>query len=81
MVLMPGFQSTRLATEGALEPFLFLYTDDSIQGNPETCNQSSMMLNYEVKNIELNITVSVYYGKNVPLFRRNGYRKPGAMIP
>ena len=51
MVLMPGFQSTRLATEGALEPFLFLYTDDSIQGNPETCNQSSMMLNYEVKNI------------------------------
>lgn len=48
---MPGFQSTRLATEGALEPFLFLYTDDSIQGNPETCNQSSMMLNYEVKNI------------------------------
>ena len=50
MVLMPGFQSTRLATEGALEPFLFLYTDDSIQGNPETCKQSSIMLNYEVKN-------------------------------
>ena len=24
---------------------------------------------------------SVYYGKNVPLFRRNGYRKSGAMIP
>ena len=48
---MPGFQSTRLATEGALEPFFFLYTNDSIQGNPETCNQSSMMLNYEVKNI------------------------------
>ena len=47
---MPGFQSTQLATEGALEPFFFLYTDDSIQGNPETCNQSSMMLNYEVKN-------------------------------
>ena len=23
----------------------------------------------------------VYYGENVPLFRRNGYRKPGAMIP
>ena len=53
MVLMPGFQSTRLATEGALEPFLFLYTDDSIQGNPETCNQSSMMLNYEVKNTKI----------------------------
>ena len=52
MVLMPGFQSTRLATEGALEPFFFLYTDDSIQGNPETCNQSSMMLNYEVKNTQ-----------------------------
>ena len=50
MVLMPGFQSTRLATEGALEPFFFLYTDDSIQGNPETCKQSSIMLNYEVKN-------------------------------
>ena len=51
MVLMLGFQSTRLATEGALELFLFLYTDDSIQGNPETCKQSSIMLNYEVKNI------------------------------
>lgn len=50
MVLMPGFQSTRLATEGALEPFFFLYTDDSIQGNPETCKQSSITLNYEVKN-------------------------------
>ena len=23
----------------------------------------------------------VYYGKNVPLFRRNGYRKSGTMIP
>ena len=54
MVLMPGFQSTRLATEGALEPFFFLYTDDSIQGNPETCKQSSKMLNYEVKNTEGN---------------------------
>ena len=51
MVLMPGFQSTRLVTEGALEPFFFLYTDDSIQGNPETCKQSSVMLNYEVKNM------------------------------
>ena len=56
MVLMPGFQSTRLATEGALEPFLFLYTDDSIQGNPETCKQSSIMLNYEVKN---NMTILI----------------------
>lgn len=52
MVLMPGFQSTRLVTEGALEPFFFLYTDDSIQGNTETCKQSSIMLNYEVKNIK-----------------------------
>ena len=50
---MPGFQSTQLATEGALEPFFFLYTDDSIQGNPETCKQSSIMLNYEVKNSTL----------------------------
>ena len=50
MVLMPGFQSTRLVTEGALEPFSFLHTDDSIQGNPETCKQSSIVLNYEVKN-------------------------------
>ena len=50
MVLMPGFQSTRLVTEGTLEPFFFLYADDSIQGNPETCKQSSVMLNYEVKN-------------------------------
>ena len=52
MVLMPGFQSTRLVTEGALEPFFFLYTDDSIQGNTETCKQSSIMLNYEVKNTQ-----------------------------
>ncbi len=27
------------------------------------------------------IISTVYYGKNVPLFRRNGYRKSGAMIP
>ena len=27
------------------------------------------------------INLRVYYGKNVPLFRRNGYRKSGAMIP
>ena len=54
---MPGFQSTRLATEGALEPFFFLYTDDSIQGNPETCKQSSIMLNYEVKNNYQNRTI------------------------
>ena len=59
-------QSTRLATEGALEPFLFLYTDDSIQGNPETCNQSSMMLNYEVKNIEYT-TVASIMGSNCSL--------------
>ena len=51
---MPGFQSTRLATDGALEPFYFLYTDDSIQGNPETCKQSNVMLNYEVKNTCVN---------------------------
>ena len=51
MVLMPGFQSTRLAMEGTLESFFFLYADDSIQGNPETCKQSSIMLNYEVENI------------------------------
>lgn len=57
MVLMPGFQSTRLVTEGALEPFFFLYTDDSIQGNPETCKQSSIMLNYEVKNTNKRILV------------------------
>lgn len=54
---MPGFQSTRLVTEGALEPFFFLYTDDSIQGNTETCKQSSIMLNYEVKN-----SISLYSG-------------------
>ena len=64
MVLMPGFQSTRLATEGALEPFLFLYTDDSIQGNPETCNQSSMMLNYEVKNILISSKVLYLFVSN-----------------
>ena len=63
MVLMPGFQSTRLATDGALEPFYFLYTDDSIQGNPETCKQSSIMLNYEIKN-------TLVYRKLFPVERR-----------
>ena len=57
---MPGFQSTRLVTEGALEPFFFLYTDDSIQGNPETCKQSNVMLNYEVKNSQCAINGRVY---------------------
>ena len=66
MVLMPGFQSTRLVTEGALEPFFFLYTDDSIQGNPETCKQSNVMLNYEVKNsISRNLDRALWvYGHN-----------------
>ena len=76
MVLMPGFQSTRLATEGALEPFFFLYTDDSIHGNPETCKRSSIMLNYEVKNKlgrevgfskaakELGVNIDTLYGWN-----------------
>ena len=63
MVLMPGFQSTRLVTEGALEPFFFLYTDDSIQGNPETCKQSSIMLNYEVKNSLLPFERSAFMQK------------------
>ena len=62
MVLIPGFQSTRLVTEGALEPFFFLYTDDSIQGNPETCKQSSIMLNYEVKNKKATSTLFVSTG-------------------
>ena len=57
---MPGFQSTRLVTEGTLEPFFFLYADDSIQGNPETCKQSSIMLNYEVKNTLLPIRLIIY---------------------
>ena len=61
MVLMPGFQSTRLVTEGALEPFFFLYTDDSIQGNPETCKQSSIMLNYEVKNTMAPMVPTVHH--------------------
>ena len=43
----------------ALEPFFFLYTDDSIQGNPETCKQSSIMLNYEVKNIQIVLCTSL----------------------
>lgn len=30
MVLMPGFQSTRLAAESTLELFHFLYADGSI---------------------------------------------------
>ena len=28
----------------------------------------------------LRILLDVYYGENVPLFRRNGYRKSGTMI-
>ena len=64
---MPGFQSTRLATEGALEPFFFLYTDDSIQGNPETCKQSSIMLNYEVKNNGISIEAD-HSNDKIPLY-------------
>ena len=63
---MPGFQSTQLATEGALEPFFFLYTDDSIQGNPETCKQSSIMLNYEVKN-STHTAIAVHTSINTPV--------------
>ena len=65
---MPGFQSTRLVTEGALEPFFFLYTDDSIQGNPETCKQSSIMLNYEVKNTLTLYKQSFRQGKHSMLY-------------
>lgn len=75
MVLMPGFQSTRLVTEGALEPFFFLYTDDSIQGNPETCKQSSIMLNYEVKNsmsCKIGQLSKEYISKQDPSVRRPG---------
>ena len=35
---------------------------------------------YDVEISNLSI-YGVYYGKNVPLFQRNGYRKSGAMIP
>lgn len=71
MVLMPGFQSTRLVTEGALEPFFFLYTDDSIQGNPETCKQSSIMLNYEVKNNMGDARKSHDFSEKKRLFLKN----------
>ena len=75
---MPGFQSTRLVTEGALEPFFFLYTDDSIQGNPETCKQSSIMLNYEVKN-NLKIRMITYlrlWNKGVEIMIFNTFLRP-----
>lgn len=53
------------------------------------------VMNQDYKNIEIILVddgspdnsakiideLAVYYGKNVPLFRRNGYRKSGAMIP
>lgn len=81
MVLMPGFQSTRLATEGALEPFLFLYTDDSIQGNPETCNQSSMMLNYEVKNSKIsNHKELIEVNKELKALEADGYTDKNDLI-
>ena len=70
---MPGFQSTRLVTEGALEPFFFLYTDDSIQGNPETCKQSGIMLNYEVKN-SLFFHICVIYLFFIPKIIQNSSR-------
>ena len=65
---MPGFQSTRLVTEGALEPFFFLYTDDSIQGNTETCKQSSIMLNYEVKNNKVVAVTPIAYMEYIRKF-------------
>ena len=72
---MPGFQSTQLATEGALEPFFFLYTDDSIQGNPETCKQSSIMLNYEVKNTQSVTKAAHLLSISLDAFVAPGYSK------
>ena len=34
-----------------------------------------------IEMLQLLLRLGVYYGKNVPLFQRNGYRKSGAMIP
>ena len=59
------------ATEGALRNFCLhkhaWKPIDSIDG------AKSSAIIYSITD--------VYYGKNVPLFRRNGYRKSGAMIP
>lgn len=44
--------------------------------NKATLKQTSMddSIKDEIQYIE-------YYGSNVPLFRRNGYRQSGTMIP
>ena len=74
---MPGFQSTQLVTEGTLEPFFFLYADDSIQGNPETCKQSSVMLNYEVKNTKRTDASHLPYPVYVPETVQSTMEKAG----
>ena len=46
--------------------------------SPELCNYTAMQFIREV--LEPQYT-DEYYGSNVPLFRRNGYRQSGTMIP
>ena len=55
-----------------------LSDDEQIRFFEETPDFLSDYLN---NNETTDLEEDVYYGKNVPLFRRNGYRKSGTMIP
>ena len=44
-------------------------------------NISFCWLDYKEKNPDGYEKSHEYYGSNVPLFRRNGYRQSGTMIP
>ena len=63
-----------------IDPTLFKM-DSSIEGGenfyPVVCAELLAIL---IKNWDKNPS-SEYYGSNVPLFRRNGYRQSGTMIP
>lgn len=58
---------------------------DSLYNAPGFLEMGHMTLLAELIGDEyqkrLSKTLTVYYGENVPLFRRNGYRKSGSMIP
>ena len=43
--------------------------------------QMGLDIAFRLRAVQMRQDTAVYYGKNVPLFRRNGYRKSGAMIP
>lgn len=52
----------------------------AIQSLPDAANDEELIRIVDEVIAYIKST-GVYYGENVPLFRRNGYQKSGAMIP